>query len=105
MIYIRSHFSTYYVLLNSKKMTDIFYDFMNVIEKDPQVRIKINDMLDRYMRLPYKYQSRVGYDCLIQNIILKELINIMGTTVTDFDIEIKRKICRIKYLESKNIIK
>ena len=27
-------------------------DFINVIEKDPQVRIKINDMLDRYMRLP-----------------------------------------------------
>ena len=26
---------------------------LNVIRKDPKVRIKINDVLDRYMRLPY----------------------------------------------------
>ena len=26
--------------------------FVNVIRKDPKVRIKINDTLDRYMRLP-----------------------------------------------------
>ena len=62
--------------------------FLNVIRKDPKVRIKINDMLDRYNRLPYNYQSKIGYDCLIQNIILKELINILGTTITDLDIEI-----------------
>ena len=28
--------------------------FVNVIRKDPKVRVKINDMLDRYNRLPYK---------------------------------------------------
>ena len=38
-------------------------------------------MLDKYNRLPYKYQSKIGYDTLIQNVILKELINIMGTTI------------------------
>ena len=27
-------------------------DFINVIENDPQVCVQINDMLDRYMRLP-----------------------------------------------------
>ena len=58
-------------------------------------------MLDRYMRLPYKYQSKIGYHCLIQNVILKELNNIMGTTITDLDIELKMKISRIKHLESK----
>ena len=78
--------------------------FVNVIRKDPKVRVKINNMLDRYMRLSYKYQSKIGYDCLIQNIILKELINIMGTTITDLDIELKMKICRITYLESKKLI-
>ena len=46
-------------------------DFINVIRKDPQVRMKINDKLDRYNRLPYKYQSKIGYDSLIQNVILK----------------------------------
>ena len=61
----------------------------------------MNDVLDRYNRLPYNYQSKIGYDTLIQNVILKELINIMGTTITDLDIELKMKISRIKYLESK----
>ena len=58
-------------------------------------------MLDRYNRLQPKYQSKIGYDSLIQNAILKELINIMGTTITDLDMELKMKFSRIKYLESK----
>ena len=91
-------------MYNSKKMTNVFEAFVNVIRKDPKVRVKINDTLDRYMRLPYKYQSKICYDCLIQNIILKELINIMGGTITDLDIELKMKISRIKYLENKNLI-
>ena len=82
-------------------MTNNFDAFINVIKKDPKVKIKINDMLDRYMKLPLKYQSNIGSDCLIQNIILKELINIMGMTITDLDIELKMKISRIKYLEQK----
>ena len=78
--------------------------FVNVVRKDPEVRIKINDTLDRYMILPYKCQLEIGYDCLIQNIILKELINIMATTITDLDIELKMKINRIEYLENKKLI-
>ena len=75
--------------------------FINVIRKDPKVRVKINDILDRYMRLPYKNQSKIGYDALIQNVILKEIINIMGMTITDLDIELKMIISRIEYLENK----
>ena len=41
------------------------------------------------------------YDCLIQNVFLKELINIMVTIIIDLNIELKMKISRIKYLESK----
>ena len=44
------------------------------------------------MRLPCNYRSKIGYDCLIQYVILEELINIMGTTITDLDIELKRKL-------------
>ena len=29
-------------------------DFINVIKKDPKVPIKMNDLLDRYNRLPLK---------------------------------------------------
>ena len=78
--------------------------FINVIRKDPRVRIKINDKLDRYIKLPYNYQSKIGYDTLIQNVILKELINIMGTIITDLDKELKMKISRIEYLENKKLL-
>ena len=79
-------------------------DFVNVIKKDPKVRNKIKAMLDRYMSLPYDFQSKIRYNSLIQNVILTELINIMGTTITDLDIELKRKISRIKFLENKKLI-
>ena len=58
-------------------------------------------MSDRYKRLPLKYQSKIGYDTLIQIVILKELINIMSSTITDLDVELKKKISRIKHSESK----
>ena len=79
--------------------------FINVNKKDLKVRVKLNDMLDRYNRLPYNYQSKTGYDKLIQNVILKELINITGTTITDLDIELKMKTSRIKYLEDRLMYK
>ena len=74
--------------------------FINVIKKDPFVCIKINNMLDRYNRLTYDCKIEIAYDNLIQNIILKEFINIMSVMIFDLDIELKMKISRIKYLES-----
>ena len=59
-------------------------------------------MLDRYNRLSYNHKIEIVYDNLIHNMILKELINIMATVIIDFDMELKLKISRIKYLESKN---
>ena len=76
-------------------MMNTFNDFVNVNRKDPKVRIKKNDILDRFNRLSYNYQSKIGYGCLIQNVILKELIIIMGTTITDMDIKLKMKISKI----------
>ena len=61
-------------------------------------------MLDRFNRLPYNYESKIRYDTLIQNLIPEELINIMGTTITDLDIKLKLKNSRSKYLESKKLI-
>ena len=68
---------------------NVFEDFIKVIKKDPRVQNNINIMLDRYMSLPYDFQSRIGYNSLIQNVILKELINIMSLIRTDLDIELK----------------
>ena len=77
-------------------------DFLNVIKKDPKLQLKLNDLLDRYNRLPLKYQSKIGYGTLIQNVFLNELINIMGAAIAVLDIELKIKNSRIKYLENKN---
>ena len=57
-------------------------------------------MLDRYMSLPYDFQSKIGYNSLIQNVTLQKLINIMTMTINGLDIELKMKISRIEYLEN-----
>ena len=78
--------------------------FLNVVKKDPFICMKINIMLDRYDRLTYGRKIEIVYDNLIQNIILKELINIMSIRLSDLDMELKMKISRIKYPESFFII-
>ena len=49
----------YYALLNSKRMMN---NFVNVNKKDPEARDKLNNMLNRYNRIPLKNQSKIGYD-------------------------------------------
>ena len=60
MIYIKCSFFSIF------KMDD----FVNVIMKDSKVRNKLNDMLYNYNRLSLNYQSKIGYDTLIQSDIL-----------------------------------
>ena len=73
---------------------------VNVIKQDHFVCNKINNMLDRYNRLTYDHKIGIAYDNLIQNIILKELRNMMSVMIRDLDMELKLKISRINYLES-----
>ena len=61
------------ILENKNGITIInFYmdDFIKVIKKDPQVRNKIKDSLDKYIKLSYNYHSKIGFDSLIQNVML-----------------------------------
>ena len=46
-------------------------DFINVIKRNPKVQRRIKDTLDKYIKLSYNYQSKIGYDTSIQNVILK----------------------------------
>ena len=76
--------------------------FINVIKKkDSKRRVGKKYILDRYNRLPLEYRSKIGYNTLIQNVILQELMNIMGTAITDVDIDLKMKFCIIKFLKVK----
>ena len=77
--------------------------FIHVIKKDLKVRFKIYDMLDRYNTLPYNFKLKIGCDSLLQNVILRELLNMLSTVITDLDIELKIKNSRIRFLE-KNIL-
>ena len=76
-------------------------DFINVTKRDPQVQIKIKGVLDRFNRLLYNYQSKIGNNTLFQSVNLKEIMNSKGNIFVDIDIGIKMKISRIKYLESR----
>ena len=59
--------------------------FIKAIKKDSKICNNINIMLDRYMSLPYEFRSKIGYNCLIQNVILKELINILSLIIIDLN--------------------
>ncbi len=60
-----------------------------LLKKIQKLGNNINIMLDRYLSLPYEFQSKIGYNSLIQNVILTELINIMTLMIIDLDIELK----------------
>ena len=71
-------------------------DFINVIKKEPKVQLKTKDMLDKDNRLSLIYQSKIENDTLIQRIILKEMLNILGTTIADLAVELKMEISRVE---------
>ena len=49
--------------------------FIIVIRKDSKVRIKINDMLHRFNRLPYNYRSKIkNRSCLLSSNIFERVI-------------------------------
>ena len=66
-------------------------NFIKAIKKDPKICNNINIMLVRYMSLPYEFKSKIGYNSLIQNVILKELINMLCLIIVDLDLELKLK--------------
>ena len=49
----------------------------------------------------FNFQSKTGYDTLVQNVVLKKIIYLMSTIIVDVDIELKTKFNRKKCLESK----
>ena len=73
--------------------------FINVIKKDTFVCMKSNNMLNRYTRLTYDHKIEIVYDNLIQNIILKELINIRSIMISDLDMELKIKLVELNILK------
>ena len=63
-------------------------DFINVTRRDPQVQIKLENILDNFIKLSLNYQTKIGYDTLSQNVTLKEIIKLMGIITVDIDTEL-----------------
>ena len=78
-------------------------DFIIVVKRNPQVQIKRKNIPDKYNRLPNICQLKIVYETLIQSVNLEDMTNLMASTIVVIDIELKMKICRIKYLESRLI--
>ena len=76
--------------------------FIKVIKRDPQVKTKTKGVLDMCINLPPNYQSsKIGYDSLIQNVIVEEMLSLMSATIEDIDIESKMKIGKGNNSESR----
>ena len=76
-------------------------DFTIKIKRDPQVQIKIKDLLDKFNRLPHNYQFKRRYDTLIHNVIREEILNLLGAKLVDIVIELKTEISRILFWEKR----
>ena len=70
--------------------------FIIVIRRDQKVLMKIKKMLDKYIKLSPYYQSKIGYDTLFQNVIPKDILNLIGSAIVDIHMELKMKTSRIK---------
>ena len=76
-------------------------DFIEFIQKDTKIQNDISNIVDIYNNQSYATKSILGKNALIQSIIYKEAINIMGDTINDMDIEIEQKDNKISFLENK----
>ena len=54
--------------------------------------MRTKDFLDKYIKLPLNYQSKIRYGTLIHNVVLKEIINLMSVIIVDIHIERKKNL-------------
>ena len=77
-------------------------DFRNVNKRDSKVQTKTKKICQiNIINYHLIIDRKKEYDTLIQNVILREVMNLMGITIVDIDIELKMKSSRIEYLESR----
>ena len=67
---------------------------MNIQIENPQT-------ISKYNKESFSTRSQIGQNALIQSKVFKQAINIMGETISDMDIEIKRRDNKIQFLENK----
>ena len=62
---------------------------------------EISQTVENYNKESYAKRTKIGQNALIQSIVFKQAINIMGETLSDMDMEIEQKDNKIHFLEDK----
>ena len=76
-------------------------DFIKIIKKYTKIQNDISNIVDKYNNQSYATKSILGKNALIQSSNYIEVVNIMGDTINDMDVEIEQKDNKISFLENK----
>ena len=74
-------------------------EFIESIEKGSMVKHEKPQTIKKHNKEPYSPQSKLWENALTQNNVIEQAINIIGDTIEDMDVEIKRKEYRLEFLE------
>ena len=76
-------------------------EFIEFIEKDPNIQNEISQTIDKHNKESISNRSQRGQKALIQSKVFQQAINIMGETISDMDIELEQKDNKTQFLEDK----
>ena len=66
-------------------------EFIEIIEKDPNIQNENSQTLDKYNKESFSTRSQTGRNPLIQSRVFEQAINFTGETKSDMDIEMEQK--------------
>ena len=66
-------------------------EFMEIIKKDLNIQNEDSQTIEKYNKNSFSTSCQVGQNALIRNKVFEQLIEMLGHTNNDMDIEIERK--------------
>ena len=76
-------------------------EFIEIIEKDPNIHNEISQTINKYNNESFLTRSRKGQNVLFQSKFFKQAIKFMGETISDMDIELEKKDNKKQFSEAK----
>ena len=74
-------------------------EFIENIEKDPNIQNEISQTIDKYNKESFSTRSEIGQTALIRSKVFKQAKGIMVETISDMDKELERKYNKIRFSE------
>ena len=88
-------------LIEQALSSNLMAEFKDIIKKDSEVQNKITQIVEKYNKESHLTQSITGQNALIPSKVIEQVINIMGDTIENMDLEKEQKDKKIEYLENK----